>query len=285
MDKSYKKHVLKCSDTLKISRVYGYNVGEAFSKVLHADNSMTLAYFMKGRASIKIEGSTYYIESGDAVILNYDELHRVEIDKDIFCDRISILFTEQLLTFFPTHPLTLLDIFQKRERGKDNLLKSHTLKESLIDAILNDISNISKEDDDLSKTLCICKTIELLHGLNRILKYESKSNISPSPVINTVLEHINQNFTKDLTCESIAKTVHINHYYLERIFKKSVGMSLWDYIISRRLIYCNELIKQGYTVKQASFSSGFNNYSNFYRLYKKHTGTTPLEFKKSTKGL
>ena len=43
----------------------------------------------------------------------------------------------------------------------------------------------------------------------------------------------------------------------------------------------NDLIRRGDPVTDACFASGFKNYSNFFRLYKKHTGMTPQEFKNS----
>lgn len=40
------------------------------------------------------------------------------------------------------------------------------------------------------------------------------------------------------------------------------------------------LVRNGHSIEDASWQAGFANYSNFFRLYKKHTGMTPIQFKK-----
>jgi AraC-like DNA-binding protein len=54
-----------------------------------------------------------------------------------------------------------------------------------------------------------------------------------------------------------------------------------DYLALRRIHLVNDLIRRGDPITEACFTAGFKNYSNFFRLYKKHTGLTPQEFKNS----
>ena len=57
----------------------------------------------------------------------------------------------------------------------------------------------------------------------------------------------------------------------------------WDYVILRKLLRFNDLLSQGRSVKESALLAGFNNYSNFYRLYKKHMGIAPTEYKQQLK--
>ena len=82
----------------------------------------------------------------------------------------------------------------------------------------------------------------------------------------------------DIDCEIIAKVFRQSKYHISRKFKEITGVSLWEYVIKRRLLHFNDLIRKNHTIENACFESGFNNYSNFFRLYKKHFGISPTEF-------
>ena len=64
-------------------------------------------------------------------------------------------------------------------------------------------------------------------------------------------------------------------------FYVDIGIPLHDYLVLRRIHLVNDLIHRGDSITDACFAAGFKNYSNFFRLYKKHTGMTPQEFKNS----
>ena len=98
-------------------------------------------------------------------------------------------------------------------------------------------------------------------------------------MIKDVIDYIGSNFTENITSVQIADHFFISKYRLEHLFKECVGVSLWEYVILRRLVYCNDLIQNGTSAQEASFAAGFRNYSNFYRLYKKHMGFSPSEYK------
>ena len=61
---------------------------------------------------------------------------------------------------------------------------------------------------------------------------------------------------------------------------ESLCVSPWNYVILRRLQRANDWMCQGYSAEEACYRVGFDNYANFFRLYKKHTGISPSQFKK-----
>jgi AraC-like DNA-binding protein len=88
---------------------------------------------------------------------------------------------------------------------------------------------------------------------------------------------------EDISLASLAEKFHFSKYHVSHLFKDYVGISPYDYLIIRRLYICNDLIRGKHTVKEACFLVGFCNYSNFYRLYKKHFKITPQQFKEQLK--
>ena len=64
---------------------------------------------------------------------------------------------------------------------------------------------------------------------------------------------------------------------MTRQFKRIVGMTPGDYIRRKRLENARELIRQGYSVQQAGYSSGFTDYSAFFRAFRQYFGISPGE--------
>lgn len=281
MENSFKKICYDNEPYYSLHHVKGYKVGKAYSGELHYDARLTLAYFKSGFGNIKIEGTDYTINKGDIFLLNYDELHFVSIDNEKFCERIILYLSEKTISDIPFAKAELLDAFYNRPRGIGNRISAETVKKHGLDIAVLEILNYAEKSNDTSNALALCKIIELLAKLNTIIDFGflEQNKICKNPVINNIIKFIGDNFTDDITCEKISAEFHLSKFHLSRIFKEAVGVPLWDYVLIRRMFYFNDLLRKGFSAKEACYKAGFNNYSNFYRLYKKHMGITPTEFK------
>lgn len=261
--------------------VDGYNVGKAYSQGLHYDTRLTLAYFKKGSGCIKIEGTTHQISDGDIFIVGYDELHSTYLDNDKYAERIILYVDEKICDNFPCEKDDFFGVFHNRKRGVGNKIGADYVNRMGIDRLLEKIMEYTERGNGKDITLAICKIVELLEKLNRniINEPENTDNVK-NTVISDVIKYINNHFTENISCEVIADEFHMSKCHLMRIFKKAVGLSLWDYVISRRILFFNDLVVKGETLNDACYKSGFSNYSNFYRLYKKHMNISPNKFKK-----
>lgn len=139
-----------------------------------------------------------------------------------------------------------------------------------------------EENSEESIILATCAIIELLAMLKKVLSIQPSENLTTSSGnkrINEVIQYLNANYEKQLSIEMIAERFHFSKYHLCRMFKEYVGTTIWEYLIYKRLITFNQLVCQNYSLEEASCKVGFHNYSNFYRLYKKHMGITPAQYK------
>ena len=90
-----------------------------------------------------------------------------------------------------------------------------------------------------------------------------------------LIDYINENLSRDLSLDALAERFFISKSQLNRRFKKLTGATVGEYIAAKRLLYARERIFDGVPAAQASSESGFNDYSAFYRAYKKKFGVTP----------
>ena len=105
------------------------------------------------------------------------------------------------------------------------------------------------------------------------------------PLANRLLLHVRQHISEPekLRVDYLAAQFNISANYVGEYFRKSTGESLQHYItqykiklVQRRLTYSN------LTVSQIAEETGFNDESHLSRQFRKHSGMSPIEYRKKT---
>ena len=103
--------------------------------------------------------------------------------------------------------------------------------------------------------------------------------------IEKAFEYMNKNYDKQVALSDIAKLVNMTEVSFSRFIKKRTGITFIDSLNEIRLGHASRiLIDTTNSIAEVSYSCGFNNISNFNRLFKKKKGCTPKEFRESFSG-
>ena len=89
--------------------------------------------------------------------------------------------------------------------------------------------------------------------------------------------YINRHLTEELSLSMLAERFNISKSYLNELFRKSAGTTVWNYIVVKRLFTARERIMAGETPTSVFADCGFQDYTTFYRAYKQHFGISPRE--------
>lgn len=286
MNKNYKKDCYDINEHIKIHYSHGVRGANSTLNFLHYDTDLIIEYYRKGETPIHIEGNIYNIGEGDIVILNPDELHVTMRSDECYVEKIVLHIGDTLLHQFGGDRTVFLDTIAKKTKGKGNVILADTVKKLQIDEKIEKSLCYAKANTMETRILLTCTVVEILSQLSKLVEKGDNSNINTATSnnkVNQIIDYINRHYTEEVTLDTLANRFHFSKYYISHLFKDYVGVSPYDYLIVRRLYNCNNLIRSNYTVKEACFMVGFNNYSNFYRLYKKHFKITPQEFKEQLK--
>lgn len=99
--------------------------------------------------------------------------------------------------------------------------------------------------------------------------------------IKTVLSYITEHYQEKLYVQDLASQINMNEQYFCRFFKRSIEKTPIDYINDYRLNKVIRLLEtRDAPVTEVCLECGFNNMGNFQRLFKRKTGTTPLQYRK-----
>jgi AraC-like DNA-binding protein len=97
-----------------------------------------------------------------------------------------------------------------------------------------------------------------------------------------VKNFISKNYMDDIRLATLADIAGMSPSAFSRFFKLHTGRNLSDYIIEMRLGYASRmLVDTAKSIAEISFQSGFNNLSNFNRIFKKRKGCSPSEFREN----
>jgi AraC family transcriptional regulator len=103
----------------------------------------------------------------------------------------------------------------------------------------------------------------------------------PKHRLQSAIEYINDNLDKDLKLAEIADQVGMSQYYFARLFKQSMGLPVYQYVLQCRVERAKQLLKQSeLPIADIALAVGFTDHSQFTRHFKRIIGTTPREIRK-----
>ncbi len=78
-----------------------------------------------------------------------------------------------------------------------------------------------------------------------------------------------------ISVAQIAEQLYLNEDHICRVFKKETGVTIKHYLTKRKLAEAKKYLYLGYNVREAGMLSGFHDYANFIRTFKKYEGYSP----------
>ena len=137
----------------------------------------------------------------------------------------------------------------------------------------------------------VLELLSLLHDLStsrniRTLSDTSFNNMETltynSRRIELIMNYINHNSDKTITLGDAAKIAAMSEVALSRFFKQRTGKTFIDTLNEIRLGNASRmLIETTHSINEIACKCGFNNISNFNRIFKKKKDCTPKEFRHS----
>lgn len=155
-----------------------------------------------------------------------------------------------------------------------------------IEGGLDQESAYSLSDLFIQKT-DLCENEEAITSLHRQMVHEytkrmaqlPKNKANSKPVV-LCLDYIHKNYHSPITLNEIAEHVNLNASYLSSLFKKEMGLTIFQYISQTRLEASMNMLKfSDYSYADISNYCGYSSQSHFTYCLRTHTGLTPKQYR------
>lgn len=230
---------------------------------MHYHDSYELYFLEVGTREYFVEDKFFTVSPGEFVLIPPGKLHRTGGE---FCVRTLVHFTKEFLMKFYQHiaiEQLLLCFESVKITPEQNTL-------TWLRSLLTQLHACTNEMDfalllgALLKTLGNCGKQEVQFGQ-----------------MGQIVGYINQNFAEIENIDQIAKQFYISKYHLCRVFKKTMHVTLIEYINQVRLKNARRLLEiSEYGIGEIALRCGYSSTAYFGCVFKENLGETPSEYRK-----
>ncbi len=232
----------------------------------HGHEFFEIEFVIEGDGACEIDGKEYRIAPRTLFFMNPTNVHAIIAPRATI---INIMFTYELKKDMAEIGTLLLS------QPPCFILDEETNK--FLKVIFSEIVRVNESDTEYAMTLLKC-AIYRLAGSNST---EGKMSLTSSYVRRAIL-YVHENFASDIGLEVTAAHVGLTASYFSDLFHRELGVTFKSYLDDIRFSYAKKLLKYtALSVKEIYFHSGFCDYANFARRFKKRYGMTPTAYRES----
>ncbi|MBR6558994.1 MAG: helix-turn-helix transcriptional regulator [Clostridia bacterium] len=240
----------------------------------HSHNNLYEVFcFVDGEAEYIVEDSVYPLKPGYLLIMRPGERHKIKIHTEKGYERFFINFSENILSSYNLEKHFLFP-FTDRNIGKKNLYFPTEFPQFTPKDIFSRMCLYSdcSQEKRISAYLYI-----LLEGIYNAFIGKRHSDESTHYTAERMIMYISEHLSEDLSLASLSEKFFLSPSQINRIFKKSAGVPIGEYILTKRLTAAEDLLRNGTSALDACQKCGFRDYSAFYRSYRKRVGRCPRD--------
>ncbi len=263
-----------------------FHIGEDPSVCIkpHTQPDMELLWIESGTFYMEVNSRRITAEAGDLLVINPEDAHSGTVPLSqsraaYHCIKIGI----ETLASCPNEVLRQYAAFLSGEELKiRNLIPAQTVAETGIGAILPDLIQCGARRDDLSSVATLGNVCLLLSVLL------SRPLLQQTPVLlstdqkgrefeRRLLSYLEQNWNRPITSRHAAKAFSYSQEYFCKVFKENMGEPFSRYLLKWKMHKAKELFESGKSPWEVMNEVGMNNYSYFYRSFRKFYGVSPMK--------
>lgn len=131
--------------------------------------------------------------------------------------------------------------------------------------------------EDIEKIQCLERDMFAFY-LKEVMSLAKKRSFSKP--VSLCLDYIYNHLHEPVTVQALAELTGLNPSYLSSLFKKEMGQSISEYIMSKKMEAARNMLRYtDSTSAEISTILNFSSQSHFIRTFKKHTGDTPKQYR------
>lgn len=238
---------------------------------LHHHDYYELEVVAGGEICHECNGKRTLLSRGDAYILSPDDVHRLSASPNTTIYNLCI-YPEQC-------DKSIAKLLLEERYPRFGTLVGDAVEEiaALHTALKGELKTSGKYRESR-----ICALTALLASklLERTVAEDSAASSDSYSIVAKAMAFIAKNLSASITLEEVAAISGYSRTYFSKLFREIVGINFKDYLTQERInLACDLLTNETTGITEIAYASGFNNFSSFWRAFKKYKGISPREFR------
>lgn len=264
---------------------YYYKEWQNFQMGFHSHEAIEIMYVISGECHVELKSECVSLKKGQFILIDSNIDHRLIIEQPKSCRMLNVEFIlKDKSGVFPSinelsqendHLRALLNNKQDFIVLKDLEGLYHTLKSLVLE--------LGEKDQRNSQIIVQTLISQLILKMARIAEQSKHRASLPTDIyVKKVINYIHHHYDVDLKVDDLAELVYLHPSYLHRIFKESMDCTIMEYITEIRMDRAKMLLaKTEIPITDISEYVGINSRQYFSYLFKKVTGETPQNYRKT----
>lgn len=276
----------KCSEAINYSLetngcgIFYSNVGVE-ETLIHVHECCEVLLCLGGGGYFLIDNRFYEVNDGDIFIINQFEPHKITFENKDNFERYVFQIHPQYIYANSTENTDLSACFYSHTSyGNRISLKENELE--YVKELIKQLKTEKKFGDDVAKNCVICEFLRFLNEIYNEKNLAARTGEGgfnqTNKIMQNTVKYINSHYSEDITLSDIAAFSFVSVSYLCTLFKKMFGTTIIKYLTSKRISEAKKLLNSGKSISEAAEESGFNDYANFMRTFKKIVGVPPKKY-------
>lgn len=265
---------------------YYYKNDAPLTIPFHQHEFFEVFFFLSGNVSYVIEGKMYQLRAGDILLTNNLDIHKPIVKSGKKYERYVLWINPKFLTELNKLDCNLTSCFHDSSEKKYKLIRPDVTTLSNLKHIFEKMLKNRDNREMGSNILLNAYLMEFLVYLNRAYFATPDSichDITENKKINQIVSYVNTHYQEELSLDIICENFYISKSHLTYLFKAYTGLTLYQFIIKKRLTVAKNMLIQNKPVMQTCIDCGFTDYSNFLKAFKREFGLNPKEISKQAK--
>lgn len=261
------------------------NPQNEFNAGLHYHDFYECVLYLGNAGVFQIDDHEYLVRRGDIVLIDMFKPHTLLYNKNVNYERFSMSINLSLLISFSTSRSNLLDVFHEcNERDPVYHLNDEALKKYLV--VLEKFREVRlTQGKDILEKAMLHQILAYIYSDCYTGSHVNEKEAQHAAIMAKLFKYINKHLSEDMSLEDLAREVNYSEYYVSRLFKSISGKTITNYIQEKRIEEAAGMIRGHVPINQAAEQVGFNNYSYFYKTFKKLLGKSPAEYQEEFAGV
>ena len=251
----------------------------------HTHEYFQVYYISTGRLYHYVGDESACMSRGDMFIIPPDAVHYISAEEG--ASFYSFSFAPSFLCDYASVPHLVVNFLSGLLKNNENKIRAIvSLPHEEMLYIESLMSHIKVEFE--ARTIGYYDTVRMLSSLviTAIARryYEAhgiKEHIKENrEVIRHLLEYIENNYSSDLSVHGISRLFGMSESGFCKLFLTETGKTFNNYLNEKRIEKACEYISSGYKLTLICTHVGYNDFSTFYRNFKRCMGISPSEYKR-----